>query len=428
MAQNLVVVGLQWGDEGKGKVIDVLSDRFDLIVRFQGGANAGHTVQIRDEKFILHLIPSGILRPGKTCIIGNGVVVDPECLLEEMDALIARGVDMGGLVISDRAHVVLPYHKMLDALREEALAEKKIQTTRRGIGPCYADKAARCGLRFVEMMDPDRFRAKLEQLVAMKNKELTAVYGAEPLDFEELYERYSGFAERLRPYVRDAVPLIHDALRQGRSILLEGAQGTMLDVNFGTYPYVTSSNVCAGGAAVGTGIPPRRIDKVMGVVKAYCSRVGGGPFPTEQDNEVGETMRRLGHEYGSTTGRPRRCGWLDGVALRHAASVNGPDSLAVMVMDVLSAFAKLKICVAYKLDGRLLRSFPADAETLARVEPVYEELEGWQCDISGARTLDELPRAARDYLAAIEEIAGTPVEMVSVGPNRRQLVRASPDG
>jgi len=428
MADNLLVVGLQWGDEGKGKVIDALCEDYDIVVRFQGGANAGHTVQIDDEKFVLHLIPSGILHRGKTCVIGNGVVVDPECLVEEIDALEARGIPVSDLIISDRAHVVLSYHKLLDGLLEEALADKKIETTRRGIGPCYADKAARCGLRLVEMMQPDRLRERLQHLLSLKNRELTGVYGIEPLDFEQLYEECRGHAERLRPYVRDSLPIIHRALKDGRPILLEGAQGTMLDINFGTYPYVTSSNVSAGGATVGTGIPPGRIDRVLGVVKAYCSRVGGGPFPTEQDNEIGWAMRERGREYGSTTGRPRRCGWLDGVALRHAVAINGADAIALMLLDVLSEFPELQICSAYKLDGEILDDFPADADTLARVEPVYEKFEGWQCEISSAKRLDELPRAARQYVAAVEQIAQTPVEMVSVGPERDQIVRGMSDG
>jgi len=429
MGKNLLVVGLQWGDEGKGKVIDVLSDSYEVIVRFQGGANAGHTVQIGSEKFILHLIPSGILRRGKLCIIGNGAVVDPECLLEEIDALKARGVQVdGSLAVSDRAHVVLPYHKMLDNLREQALGSKRIQTTGRGIGPCYADKAARCGLRFVEMMRPDSLRTRLEELLAAKNRELSLLHGAEPIELDELHRQYSGYARRLAPYVRDTLPLINQALAEGRPILLEGAQGTMLDVNFGTYPYVTSSNVVAGGATVGAGVPPSRIDRVLGIVKAYCSRVGGGPFPTEQAGETGALMRERGHEYGSTTGRPRRCGWLDGVALRHAASLNGADALALMLLDVLSAFRKLRICTAYKLNGETLEHFPADPDILAQVSPVYEELDGWEADVSEARTMHDLPLAARQYVGAVEEIAGAPVEMVSVGPERGQIVRRAADG
>jgi len=430
MAENLLVLGLQWGDEGKGQVIDVLADRYDVIVRFQGGANAGHTVRVGREKFTLHQIPSGILRTGKLCIIGNGAVVDPEGLLEEIDTLEKRGLQVHGrLLVSDRAHVVMPYHKILDGLQDASRAVgKKIETTGRGIGPCYADKAARRGLRLVEMMQPQTLQARLKELATAKNRELTALYGADPLDVEALCAAYSGYAERLRPFVRDTLPVIGAALANGKSILLEGAQAAMLDIEFGTYPYVTSSNVTAGGAAVGTGIPPSRIDRVLGVMKAYCSRVGGGPFPTEQDNEIGQLMRDRGEEYGSTTGRPRRCGWLDCVALRHAVAVNGPDSVALTGLPVLSALPKLKICVAYRLAGQVVKHVPADPDALAQAEPEYEELDGWQTDISGAKALEEMPRAARDYVAAVEAAVGTTVDMVTVGRGRGQIARRTGNG
>lgn len=429
MSENLLVVGLQWGDEGKGKVIDVLSDDFDAIVRFQGGANAGHTVKVKDETFILHLIPSGILRSGKLCVIGNGLVVDPECLLEEVRGLEERGVAVKDhLVISDRAHVVLPYHKMLDGLHEESLGDRKIQTTKRGIGPCYADKAARSGLRFVEMMRPESLRTRLEDALRIKNKELEQVFGVDPLDVDEVYDQYREYADELRPMVKDTVTLMQDMDRDGQSILMEGAQGTMLDINFGTYPYVTSSNVCAGGATVGTGLAPSQINRVMGVVKAYCSRVGGGPFPTEQDNEIGEKLRELGNEYGSTTGRPRRCGWLDAVALRHTVAINGAESISVMLMDVLSEFETIKVCTGYKLDGEIVEAFPADLTLLERAEPIYDEFDGWQTDITGARSMGDLPAEARDYLAGIEHLTGAKVEMVSVGPERDQIVRPPDHG
>lgn len=430
MGENLLVLGLQWGDEGKGKVIDALSERYDIVMRFQGGANAGHTVHVGDEKFVLHLLPSGILRPGKLCVIGNGVVVDPECLLQEVDALAERNIEVSGknLVLSDRAHLVLPHHKLMDGLQERALGRRKIGTTGRGIGPCYADKASRRGLRVADMMHTDAFSSKFRDLIALKNDELTLLYGAEPMDADELCGRYLAYGERIRPYVQDTLPLIAGALRDGRSILLEGAQGTMLDVDFGTYPFVTSSNVTAGGATIGTGLPPSRIDRVLGVAKAYCSRVGEGPFPTEQDNETGEHIRERGHEYGSTTGRPRRCGWLDGVALKHAVAVNGVDSLALMLMDVLSEMETLKICVAYGLDGRRLEHLPADAESLGRARPIYEEFEGWRTDVSGARSLDELPAEARQYVSAVEAVAGVRVDIVSVGPERSQIARRTADG
>lgn len=430
MAGNLLVLGLQWGDEGKGQIIDVLSDGYDIIMRFQGGANAGHTVRIGGEKFTLHLMPSGILRPDTVCIIGNGVVVDPQCLLEEIDGLQKRGVRVDGrLMVSDRAHVVLPYHKMLDSLQDAGRATgKKIETTGRGIGPCYADKAGRRGLRMVEMVQPDTLQRRLRELGEAKNKELTALYGVDPVDVDALCTEYSSYAERLRPFVCDTLPVIREALADGRSILLEGAQGAMLDIEFGTYPYVTSSNVTAGGATVGTGIPPSRIDRVLGVVKAYCSRVGAGPFPTEQDNETGERLRTTGEEYGSTTGRPRRCGWLDGVALRHAVAVNGANSIALTGLPVLSSFPKLKVCVAYELDGRRLQSLPADPQALAQAKPVYEELDGWETDVSGAQSLEQLPRAARDFVATVEDVIGTPVEMASVGRGRGQIARRAGHG
>ena len=423
MNNNLVVVGLQWGDEGKGKVIDALSSEYDAVVRFQGGANAGHTVHIGDEKFVLHLIPSGILHPEKQCIIGHGVVVDPESLLQEIEELEARGCEVAGrLWISERAHVVMPYHKQLDGLHENRLGERRVQTTRRGIGPCYADKAARTGIRFAEFVDPDMFSSRLDETLAFKNKVLTRIYDAEPLDHGELVQQYGGYAERLRPYVTDTVSMVNGLRSEGKSFLLEGAQGVMLDVNLGTYPYVTSSNVCAGGAAVGSGLRAADTTDVLGIVKAYCTRVGGGPLPTEQDNEVGDYLREKGNEYGSTTGRPRRCGWLDAVALRYAVQVNGVNSISLMLLDVLSGMPELKICTGYRLEGKEISGFPADAAALGEVEPVYEDFEGWQADITGAAKFGDLPRAAADYVSAVEKLTGIPVKMVSVGPGRSQLI------
>ncbi len=428
MSETLLLVGLQWGDEGKGKVIDALSSRFEIVARFQGGANAGHTVQIGDEKFILHLVPSGILHPGTLCVVGNGVVADPGGLLDEIDALRERGVEVGeNLAVSDRAHVVMPHHKVMDRASESELGEGKIGTTGRGIGPCYADKAARCGIRFAEMLQPRVFRSRLDALMDLKNRILVEIYGREPLDTDAIYEEYCGYAERLRPFVRDTVAILHDALRQGRSILLEGAQGSLLDLNFGTYPYVTSSAVVAGGAPVGTGIPPGRINRVLGVAKSYCTRVGEGPFPTEQANEAGALMRERGNEYGSTTGRPRRCGWLDGVALRHTTALNGVDALSVGLLDVLSAFETINVCTGYRVDGRTLEQFPASLETLGAVEPVYEQFPGWQSDITEATEWEHLPAPARNYLEAIERIAGAPVQFVSVGPERNQLIERKAD-
>ncbi len=433
MGETLLLVGLQWGDEGKGKVIDALSEGYEVVARFQGGANAGHTVHIGGEEFVLHLVPTGILRPGALCIMGNGMVVDPKGLIEEIDGLQERGVEVGAnLLLSDRAHVVLPHHKAMDGAREARRGRQKLGTTGRGIGPCYADKAARTGIRFAEMVDPDRFRARLKPLMELNNRILERVYDAEPLDFEAVYEEYSAYAERLRPHVTDTVPVIHEALADGRNILLEGAQGCLLDVEFGTYPFVTSSDVLAGAAA-GTGIPPARIDRVIGLAKAYCSRVGTGPFPTEQDNAVGETIRSTieksgGREYGATTGRQRRCGWLDAVALRHTARLAGVNSIAVSVLDVLGAFEKIKVCTRYRLDGVETCTFPASADVLEQVEPLYEELEGWGCDISGAQSWDELPPQARRYLEMMEQAAGAPVEFVSIGPDREQLIRRQGNG
>jgi adenylosuccinate synthase len=423
MGETLVLVGLQWGDEGKGKVIDTLSGRFDVVVRFQGGANAGHTVQIEGEKFVLHVVPSGILHSSTQCIIGNGVVADPAGLLEEIEGLRSRGIRVDdNLALSDRAHVVLPHHKLLDKCSESALGQSRIGTTGRGIGPCYADKASRRGIRFAEMMDPAVFRRRLDAVLAHQNPIIEKVYGQQPLDADAIFEEYSGYAEQLRPFVKDTVSLVHEALDAGRNVLMEGAQGFMLDLNFGTYPFVTSSMVATGGAAVGSGIPPTRIDRIIGLVKAYCTRVGAGPFPTEQDNEVGEELRRRGNEYGSTTGRPRRCGWLDGVALKHASKVNGVTGLAVGLLDVLASFETLKVCTTYRVDGRELDAFPADTEALQKVEPVYEEFPGWMCDVSQARTWQDLPERARQYLQAIEGIAGVPVDIVSVGPDRKQVI------
>jgi len=432
MGETLLLVGLQWGDEGKGKVIDALSSRFQVVIRFQGGANAGHTVQIGDDEYVLHLVPSGILHPGTQCIIGNGVVVDPEGLIEEITGLRERGIEVGdNFVISDRAHVVLPHHKLMDQVSESSRGTAKIGTTGRGIGPCYADKASRTGIRFAELVDPELFRERLESAMGTCNLILQKVYGAEPLDVDAVYEEYCGYADELRPFVRDTVPLIQAAYADGKSVLLEGAQGSLLDLDFGTYPFVTSSAVI-GGAVVGTGIAPTRINRVIGLAKAYCSRVGAGPFPTEQDNEIATTIRDTiadhgGREYGATTGRVRRCGWLDGVALRYTAQISGVTSIAVSVLDVLSAFESIKICTAYRLDGQVVQSFPANVKLLERVEPVYTEFEGWQCDISDCRNWTELPPKALAYLHAVEEIAGARVEFVSVGPDRSQLIERKPD-
>ena len=432
MGQTLLLVGLQWGDEGKGKVIDALSGGYEVVVRFQGGANAGHTVHIGEDQFVLHLVPSGILHEHTQCVLGNGMVVDPEGLLEEIEGLRTRGIRVeDNLAVSDRAHVVLPHHKLLDQARETARGSSRLGTTGRGIGPCYADKAARRGIRFAEMLAPGTFHERLEAMVDLHNSVLENVFGADSLEFEEIYDRYCGFADLLRPFVRDTVTLLHEALDEGRNILLEGAQGSLLDLDFGTYPFVTSSGVITG-ASGGTGIPPNGIDRVIGLAKAYCSRVGTGPFPTEQDNDVGETIRQTmedhgGREYGATTGRQRRCGWLDGVALAHTAALSGADALAVSALDVLGAFETIKVCTAYRVEGERMTTFPASAAVLELAEPEYEELPGWRCAISDARRWEDLPRAARDYVGFVEDLAGAPVQFISVGPNRQQMIERTAD-
>ena len=423
MSQNLLVLGLQWGDEGKGKIIDVLSDNYDVVLRYQGGANAGHTVRVDDREFILHLVPSGILRPEKLCVIGNGLVVDPGGLVEEIEGLREQGVKVeDNLIVSQRAHAVMPFHKTLDNLNEDDLEEKKIGTTGRGIGPCYADKADRRGLRMGDLLDPEGLRPALERVVDYKNRILTDIFGVDPVDFDEIYEKCVRWGEQLEPHIQNTVVRLKNCVQEGRSILLEGAQGTMLDIDFGTYPYVTSSNVVAGGASVGSGIPPSRCGEVLGVVKAYTSRVGKGPFPTEEEGDVGETLRERGQEYGSTTGRPRRCGWLDAVALRHAAAVSGVEKIVVASLDVLSAFETVKICTAYDIGGDQVSEFPATVHEQEAATPVYRELEGWTEDVTEARSWDELPDAARDYLSAVEEEVGVEVTMASVGPGRSQII------
>ena len=421
---NLCVVGLQWGDEGKGKVVDVLSEGFDLVVRYQGGGNAGHTVVINGDKYVLHLVPSGALRPGTLCVIGNGVVVDPGALLEEIDELASRGMEVaGGLFVSDRAHMVFPYHKIMDQLADTADGKPRIGTTGRGIGPCYMDKVGRRGIRVGELLDKQRFRERLRETLAEKNRALTRLYDADPLDFDLLFEEYCGYAERLKPMIADTVDLLNRSVREGRRILFEGAQAALLDIDFGTYPYTTSSNTTAGGVATGTGLAPRHVGHVTGVVKAYTTRVGEGPFPTELSGELGERLRERGGEFGATTGRPRRCGWLDAVALRYSAEVCGVDSIALTKLDVLGGLPIIKVCVSYGYDGGVLDRFPADASKLPSVEPVYREFGGWEEDISAAREMESLPGAARAYIKAIEEIAGAPVSSVGVGSGRKEIIR-----
>lgn len=417
----LVLVGAQWGDEGKGKVVDFLSEHADMVVRYQGGANAGHTVVVDGKEYRLHLIPSGILS-GKTCVIGNGVVVDPAQLLHEMDRLAAAGFDVARIFVSDAAHVIMPYHKLLDALEEDRRGDRRLGTTRRGIGPAYRDKFARAGIRVCDLLDEGVFRAKLRHHLDQVNSLLELLHQRDPLPFDQMLESYLEYGARLRPHVADTSLLVNRALDAGQKVLFEGAQGTLLDIDHGTYPYVTSSHPTAGGACIGAGVGPTRIDRVMGVVKAYVTRVGDGPFPTEETGEAGAWLRERGREYGTTTGRPRRCGWLDLVSLRYAVRVSGMDSLALTKLDTLTGLDAIRVCVAYELDGVRTPEWPRSAEALARCRPVYQTLPGWHADISAARRLDDLPAEARAYVEMIEREVGVPLALVSVGPDREQTI------
>jgi adenylosuccinate synthase len=426
---NVVVVGAQWGDEGKGKVVDLLTRHAQVVVRFQGGNNAGHTLVVGGEKTILTLIPSGILHAGKTCVIGNGVVLDPSVLVAEIDALRARGVigSDAQLIVSESAHVIFPWHKHLDVLREKARGDSPIGTTGRGIGPAYEDKVARRGIRVRDLLDTGRLGRKVEERLAGALDELRLLAGragteVPPLDAAAIAREYAAFGARLRPHVRDASLFLHGEARAGARILFEGAQGTLLDVDHGTYPFVTSSNCVAGNAAVGSGLGPTAIDRVVGISKAYTTRVGGGPFPTELKDAIGERLRKVGDEFGSVTGRPRRCGWLDGVVLRYAARVNGLSGLALTKLDVLSGLSELKLCTGYTLAGAETREFPSDVDDLAQVAPVYETLPGWEERLAGVRTLEQLPAAARAYVRRVEEVAGVPVVCISVGADRGETI------
>jgi adenylosuccinate synthase len=423
---NACVVGLQWGDEGKGKVIDILSEEYDIIVRYQGGGNAGHTVVVSGEKFVLHLIPSGILHPGKKCVIGNGVALDPTLFLEEVEKLKERSVSVeDNLFVSDRAHLVFPYHKLLDHLSESEKGADKIGTTGRGIGPCYADKMARVGLRVVDLYHPEHLKHQIQKNVEEKNRLLQGLYNAPPLKWEEIYEEYSGYAQKMEPYVCDTVEYVNEAVKASRRLLFEGAQGSLLDVDFGTYPFITSSNATACGVASGAGVSPKQIHKIYGIMKAYTTRVGGGPFPSEVENALGEQLRSRGGEFGATTGRPRRCGWFDAVAVRHAIMINGVDEAILMKLDVLDGQETLKICVGYKCDGKVYNRFPPDLPLLSQCEPVYEERPGWTQDTSGCTSFQELPRQARDYVKYLGKLLNLKITMISVGPDRKQIIRLS---
>ncbi|HMO52036.1 MAG TPA: adenylosuccinate synthase [Kiritimatiellia bacterium] len=423
---NTVLIGAQWGDEGKGKIIDVLTERADWVVRYQGGNNAGHTVEIGADKYVLHLVPSGILHAGKTCVIGNGLVVDPVALVKEIQGVVERGIDPAGrFFISDRAHVVLPYHKLIDEYREKKpAAGSTIGTTKRGIGPTYGDKAARTGLRMGDLLDPDR-ESLLRDRIAANQRILTALGGPQLSPDTIVAETFEA-VRYLTPFIQDTIPLLHAALTQGQSILFEGAQGTMLDIDYGTYPFVTSSNATAGGACTGAGVPPHRIDQVLGVVKAYSTRVGEGPFPTELHDAMGEQLRRAGHEFGATTGRPRRCGWFDAVVARYSVMVNGIDRWAITKLDVLDDVEVIQVCVAYDMDGRRLETVPANVRELERCRPVYETWPGWQCSTKEARSWEELPEKARAYLRRLEELTGVTTALLSVGPRRDSTIILDP--
>lgn len=422
---TVVVVGTQWGDEGKGKITDFLAESAEVVARYQGGNNAGHTILINDRKYKLHLIPSGIFYPDKICVLGNGMVINPAALIEEIQYIHDNGFSTANLRISDRAHVIMPYHLLLDELEEERKGENKIGTTKKGIGPCYMDKAARNGIRIADMMDAEEFARKARRIVEEKNKLIEQVYGREGLDAEAIIREYLGYAEKIRPYVTDTSVVLNDAIDQGKRVLFEGAQGVMLDIDQGTYPYVTSSNPTAGGVCIGSGVGPTKIHQVIGVAKAYTTRVGDGPFPTELHDDIGQWIREKGNEYGTTTGRPRRVGWFDSVVVRHARRVSGLTGLSVNSLDVLTGLETVKICTGYEYRGQLIEHYPASLNVLSECKAVYEELPGWKEDISGVRSLDELPDNARRYLERIAQLTGVPISIFSVGRNRQQtnLVR-----
>jgi len=420
------VIGAQWGDEGKGKVVDMLAEKAKMTVRFSGGDNAGHTVVNPYGEFRLHLIPSGIFAHGAISIIGNGVVINPGALIDEINQLNQRNVDTSGLFISDRAHLIMPYHTLLDGLEEEARGGKAIGTTRRGIGPAYADKVARLGIRTGDLLDKEALLDRLSAILEYKNTILTRVYNVNPLSLEEVYRQYCQYGERLAPHIRDTITMLAEALDRDEMILLEGAQGALLDPDFGTYPYTTSSSPLAGGGCIGTGLGPTRLNHVLGVFKAYCTRVGSGPIPTELNDEIGDAIREQAHEYGTTTGRPRRCGWFDGVAARFSSHINGFTTAAITRLDVLDALPKLKVCVGYKLDGQTIDYFPARAATLERCQPIYEELPGWQAPITDIRQFDQLPLKAQQYVDRLQELISCPVSLISVGQERKQTIIKMP--
>ncbi|MFQ3549725.1 MAG: adenylosuccinate synthase, partial [Armatimonadota bacterium] len=424
---NVVVVGIQWGDEAKGKVVDYLAQQADYVVRYNGGNNAGHTVVVGDEVYKFHTVPVGVINEGVTAVIADGVVLDPQVFMTELTDLRKRGITSDKVKISSNAHVLLPYHRILDKCEEEHKGSMKIGTTGRGIGPCYADKMSRIGIRMSEFIDPDRFKQRLFECVKIKNEIITKVYGGEALDPDVIYTEYSEYAKAMAPYVCNTTDLIFEESRAGKRIVFEGAHGSLLDIDHGTYPYATSSHCVAGGSTIGTGVGPTKIDRVIGVVKAYSTRVGEGPMPTELDNEIGEKIRKQGNEYGTTTGRPRRCGWFDAVAARFSARANGLTCIAVSLLDVLSGFDTLKICTHYIINGEKTEYFPSDYQTLAKAEPYYIELAGWSEDVSKCTCYDDLPENAKKYVQKISELLETPVCMVSVGRRRDQSLIINED-
>ncbi|VAX27015.1 Adenylosuccinate synthetase [hydrothermal vent metagenome] len=416
-----VLVGSQWGDEGKGKIVDILSDRYDIVARYQGGANAGHTIVIGDTEYILHLIPSGILREGRECVIGNGVVIDPNALLDEIKLLEEHGINIKGrLFISQNAHLIMPYHKILDSIRESG--DNKIGTTGRGIGPCYIDKYDRKGIRIVDLLNKKVLEEKIRANLEEKNNVIKKLYDREELDVDAIVEEYLAFDEAIDQYITDVPSYLDAAIREGKSILMEGAQGALLDVDHGTYPYVTSSHPTSGGACTGVGIPPTQVTSVIGIVKAYVTRVGLGPFPTELLGEEGEQLRQWGHEFGATTGRPRRCGWFDAFLLNYSRMINGISKVAITKLDVLSNLDEIKVCIGYELNGKRLNSFPTSVDILDKVKPIYETLPGWKTDITEIRNFDDLPAETKSYLGFISEKSGFEISIISVGPKRSQTI------
>ena len=422
-----VVIGSQWGDEGKGKIVDLLSEELDIVARYQGGANAGHTICWDDQEFVLHLVPSGIFHDNTTCVIGNGVVIDPVAVMDEIKTIQDLGYDVEGrLLISHNAHLIMPYHKAVEQARERLRDADAIGTTGRGIGPAYMDKFARTGIRMVDLLDRDTLRAKLTHAIEAKNNLLRSVYGAEELNVDAIVDEYVEFDRLVDPYVTDTTQYLNRALAEGKHVLAEGAQGSLLDVDFGTYPYVTSSHPTVGGCCTGLGVPPTEINRVIGIVKAYSTRVGNGPFPTELNDEAGERLRSVGHEFGATTGRPRRCGWLDLVALRYTAQVNGFTDIAVTKLDVLTGMDELKVATTYRYNGKESARFPSETQTLEKVEPQYETLPGWTADLRQASSFEELPTNAQDYLTFVQDFLGVRISLVSMGPKRTQTITVPP--